>query len=252
MHPERRSYHALDAACIVETAERLVARIGERFPGSGLSRVSLSVLETATVTRERAERLGRPNQPLRLTAAVSVGALLALVAYGLRSLLGLDGFDRISEVLQATESLVNEVILLGLAGAFFFSLEGRIKRRRALTHLHELRSLAHIIDMHQLTKDPERLLSPLPDTASSPERLMDAAQLSRYLDYCSELLSLVTKLAALYGQALSDGVVFGAVNDIESLVGGLQRKIWQKIGLLEAMAARGSASERRSRRAPAS
>ena len=251
MHPERRSYHALDAACIVETAERLVARIGERFPGSGLSRVGLSVLETAAVTRERAERLGRPNRPLRLTAAVSVGALLALVAYGLRALLGLDGFDRISEVLQATESLVNEFILLGLVGAFFFSLEGRLKRRRALIHLHELRSLAHIIDMHQLTKDPERLQSPLPDTASSPQRLMDAARLSRYLDYCSELLSLVTKLAALYGQALSDGVVFGAVNDIESLVGGLQRKIWQKISLLESAGAEGKVPVRRTRKGAA-
>ena len=80
---------------------------------------------------------------------------------------------------------------------------------------------------------------------------MDAARLSRYLDYCSELLSLVTKLAALYGQALSDGVVFGAVNDIESLVGGLQRKIWQKISLLESAGAEGKVPVRRTRKGAA-
>lgn len=252
MPDEPRSGHALDAARIVETAERLVARIGERFPDSGLSQVASGILATAAVTRERAERLARPNWPLRLASGLSVGALVALVAYGVRTVvLHLDGFDRISEVLQASESLVNELILLGLASAFFFSLEGRIKRRRTLTRLHELRSLAHIVDMHQLTKDPERLFSALPDTASSPGRIADPAQLARYLDYCSELLSLVSKLAALYGQALSDGVVFGAVNDIESLVGGLQRKIWQKIGLLEAAAAEGRRPAHRSRRSPA-
>ena len=245
-HPQQ---HALDAASIVTTAERLSARIAERFPSSGLSRVGRSVQETAAVTQDRAERLGRPNWLLRLAAGLTVGALVGLVAYGMRALIGLGGFDRISEVLQATESLVNEIILLGLAGAFFFSLEGRIKRRRALKRLHELRSLAHIVDMHQLTKDPERLFSPLPDTAASPGRIADPAQLARYLDYCSELLSLISKLAALYGQALSDGVVFGAVNDIESLVGGLQRKIWQKISLLDAARDQGRAPVRRSRKA---
>lgn len=233
------SLHALDPASIVTTADRLAARVGERFPEAGLSRVALAVRDTARVTQARVSSLARPHWPLRLLAALCVSALLALVLYGLRQLLALDGFDRISEVLQATESLVNELILLGLTAVFLFSLEGRLKRRRALGRLHELRSLAHIIDMHQLTKDPEQLFSPLPDTGSSPGRIQDPAQLARYLDYCSELLSLVSKLAALYGQSVSDGIVFGAVNDIESLVGGLQRKVWQKIGLLERAAAQG-------------
>ena len=36
----------------------------------------------------------------------------------------------------------------------------------ALRALHQFRSLAHIVDMHQLTKDPERLMSPQPHTPS--------------------------------------------------------------------------------------
>jgi hypothetical protein len=54
--------------------------------------------------------------------------------------------------------------------------------------------------MHQLTKDPERLLATHQDTASSPQRTMTRAELWRYLDYCSELLSLTGKIGALFVQ----------------------------------------------------
>jgi hypothetical protein len=54
----------------------------------------------------------------------------------------------------------------------------------------------------------------------------------RYLDYCSELLSLTSKVAALYVQHLNDAVVLAAVNDIESLAASLSHKIWQKIMII--------------------
>jgi len=57
--------------------------------------------------------------------------------------------------------------------------------------------------------------------------------LTRYLDYCSELLSLVAKLAALYAQTSSDGIVLQAVNDVEQLTTSLNRMIWQKIMMLD-------------------
>ena len=116
---------------------------------------------------------------------------------------------------------------------FLLTIESRLKRRRALGVLHQLRSLAHVVDMHQLTKDPERLLSAEPSTPSSPEREMSAPELGRYLDYCSELLSVTSKLAALLVQYFNDEVVLGAVNEIETLTTGLSGKIWQKIRLLE-------------------
>ena len=105
------------------------------------------------------------------------------------------------------ESLVQEAVFVGIAIWFFLSLESRLKRRRALRAVHELRSIAHIVDMHQLTKDPERLSSSEPDTASSPVRELSREQLGRYLDYCSELLSVTSKLAALYVQYSNDPVV---------------------------------------------
>ena len=57
--------------------------------------------------------------------------------------------------------------------------------------------------------------------------------MSRYLDYCSELLAITGKLAALYAQAVPDEGVAQAVNDVELLGASLARKIWQKIGLIE-------------------
>jgi hypothetical protein len=86
--------------------------------------------------------------------------------------------------------------------------------------------------MHQLTKDPEQLLSNPPSTASSPVRTMSKGELGRYLDYCSEMLSVTSKIAALYVERFDDPVTLAAVNEIESLTAGLSRKIWQKITML--------------------
>jgi hypothetical protein len=83
--------------------------------------------------------------------------------------------------------------------------------------------------MHQLTKDPESLGG----TSGAAEHPMTRVDLARYLDYVTELLSLVSKIAALYVQRFDDEVAMDAVNDIESLTTGLSRKIWQKITLLD-------------------
>ena len=95
--------------------------------------------------------------------------------------------------------------------------------------------MAHIIDMHQLTKDPERIANPDAggDTPSSPTRHLTPFALSRYLDYCSEMLSLLSKSAALYVQDFADPVTISAVNEVENLTTGLSGKIWQKIMILD-------------------
>ena len=124
---------------------------------------------------------------------------------------------------------------MGLAIFFLVTIESRLKRRRALAAMHELRVIAHLIDMHQLTKDPEQLLAG-ETTASSPQRSMSSFELGRYLDYCSEMLALIGKLAAVYVQHFDDAVVLEAANEIEDLTTGLSHKIWQKITLIQRMA----------------
>jgi len=76
-----------------------------------------------------------------------------------------------------------------------------------------------------------------PSTQSSPKRTMTTFEMSRYLDYCSEMLSLIGKVAALYVQGFPDAVALSAVDDIEDLTTSLSRKIWQKIMILESSSA---------------
>ena len=61
---------------------------------------------------------------------------------------------------------------------------------------------------------------------------MTPFELGRYLDYCSEMLSLTAKLATLYVQHFDDAVAVASSNEIEQLTTGLSRKIWQKIMIL--------------------
>ena len=74
------------------------------------------------------------------------------------------------------------------------------------------------------------------DTPSSPARTLTRFEVTRYLDYCSEMLSLTSKVAVLFAQAFPDPVVTEAVSDIERIAAGLSQKIWQKIMILEAVA----------------
>ena len=143
------------------------------------------------------------------------------------------GIDNAADVLEALNNGLQDVVYISVALAFLVTAESRIKRRRALNFIRELRALAHVVDMHQLTKDPDRLLHGT-DTASSPQRMRSRDDLGRYLDYCSEMLSLTSKLAALYAARLPDPVVLQAVDEVEALTTGLSRKIWQKIMILEA------------------
>jgi hypothetical protein len=133
------------------------------------------------------------------------------------------GSFELGQFIQVLEAGINDVVLIGAAIFFLITIEARIKRRRALRALRELRSIAHIIDMHQLTKDPERI---------DPDRPMTARELGRYLDYCSEMLSLTGKVAALYVQDFEDDVALQAVNEIEDLTTGLARKIGQKLTIV--------------------
>lgn len=226
-------YRHLNAQRIATTVERLGRRVEERFPGSGLSRVSRELLDVAREHEAQVARILRPNWLVRAGVGIVVLALVAVVVGAALSLRVSVNVDRITDLLQTLDAAVNEIILLALALFFLVSLEGRLKRRQALRALHQLRSIAHVIDMHQLSKDPEAILSPTMATASSPHRTMTRFQLSRYLDYCAEMLSLTSKLAALHVQYGRDPVVMSAVSDIENLTAGLSQKIWQKITILD-------------------
>ena len=225
---------SLDPDQIIATVSTLRTRIGERFPGSGLERIAGELQRIAEATGEQLRWVARPHLPLRIGGWVAIILLAATVAsLVLRLSPRAEGLT-LAEFLQATESGINDLILLGAAVYFLASAEARVKRRRALRFIRDLRAVAHIVDMHQLTKDPDTLVQVGTDTASSPRRTLDRYELSRYLDYCSEMLALNSKLAALYAQNFDDPVVLAAVDEVETLTTGLSGKVWQKIMLVNA------------------
>jgi len=242
------SARTLDANRIVETVNRLAVRIEERFPDSGLGRVGRQLREIARDAAARAEAITQPIVGLRIAVAVLLIALAALLIFTVAGLRQSDEPWTFVTFTQTLDSTLQDVVYVGAAVFFLVTIETRIKRRRALQAIHELRSIAHIIDMHQLTKDPDHTTDArvvVPATASSPERRqLTSVQLARYLDYCSELLSMAGKIAALYVQQFNDPVAVAAVNEVEDLTSGLSRKIWQKIIILNARRESGALAAR--------
>ena len=216
----------------------LASRVAERFPGSSLSKLAEELHAEARAAAGTARWLAAPRRSVRVLAALAVVLMLAAAGatlFALNRRVAL--FSSVADFLQGLDALVNEVVLIGVAIFFLVNLETRIKRTRALKAIHALRSMAHIIDMHQLTKDPERLTGPRADTLSSPERRMTSFELVRYLDYCSELLSLIGNQAALYVQDFRDPVTLAAVDEVQDLTTGLSQKVWQKIMILDRVSA---------------
>lgn len=225
-------YRQLNPHNITRTLEKLHARVEERFPGRGLVKVCGELLNISEAHVEEAAAASRPQTGLRALVALVLAAgfgVLVWLAWQKIRLFGM-GPDEFNSF-EGVEAIVNMIILIGAGVWFLLNLEIRRKRERVLSNLHELRSIAHVIDMHQLTKDPTSFRSARP-TRSSPERTLTPYELMRYLDYCAEMLSLTGKLAALYMQGLRDPVVIHAVNEIEELTANLSRKIWQKIMIL--------------------
>lgn len=227
-------YTELKLELVQQTLETLRNRIGERFPDSGLVGVADELRTIVEESGPVVKRLSRPNWIVRILVGLAVllllvlsGSLVALISSVSVEVEGLGG------MLQAIESAAQDLIFLGIAIYFLFTVEGRLDRRTALWELRKLRAIVHVVDMHQLAKDPEHLLAPTERTASSPAHGFTRFELSRYLDYCTELLSLASKVAAIYAQCLFDPVVLDAVNDIEILASNLSNKIWQKIVILD-------------------
>lgn len=231
----RADYEHLDVGAVVATAESVQARVAARFPDRQLGEVAGAVRAAAA----RAADAGR-RTPLRkvvrlvctlAAAAVGVGTVAALVIVVRDAVHAADGrasFDW----LPVIESAVNDLAFAAIATFFLLTVSQRLDRHAIVAELHRLRSLAHVIDMHQLTKDPTMVLGGMPTTEMSPERHMSEFELARYLDYCAEMLALTAKLAALYASGSKDEQVISAVNEVENLASNLGRKIWQKIMIL--------------------
>ena len=221
---------------IIKTVAKLQQRISERFPDSGLANLCGQLLDVSKQAAQRTAMIAEPILWIRGFGYAFALALLAMIATLLVLAVQTFGLRRndlgVADFIQTFDAAASGCIFVSAAIYFLVSLERRIKRGRALVAVHELRSIAHIIDMHQLTKDPERVFRHWKATENSPRQTMTPFLLSRYLDYCTEMLSLTGKIAALYVERFDDDVAVDAVREVEQLTTGLSRKIWQKIIIL--------------------
>ena len=232
----------LNAEHLVASLRKLDARIRDRFPNAGLARVCQELI---TITRDnsaRAARISRRDGWLWLAVFGLMAGCIGGVVYLARLMINSKFVDvsnpkpdNVYTLIQGLDAFIHIFFVIGGLLFLLVSMEDRIKRRRALRALNELRSIIHVVDMHQLTKEPASSFSGGAPTPNSPHRTLTPFELGRYLDYCSEMLALIAKVAALYAQALPDPVIVDAVSDLERLTSNLSQKIWSKIILIHTL-----------------
>lgn len=137
----------LDIDKTLDTIDLLGKRISERFPMSGLSGVCDELLGIARNSKQRMAWISKPNYYLRISIililAIGLFAMFYSISYMDISIRTID----IAEFVQVSEAAINDIVLIGAAIFFLTTIETRIKRARALDALHELRTIAHVIDI---------------------------------------------------------------------------------------------------------
>ncbi len=231
-----RAFERLEVEPVRRTAVRLVERMTARLPDRNLVRVGDEVVrlidDVASGSSEIRGRLRAARVASRVLLAVVVVLAGVVFALALRDARDEQALANSFDWLPLIEAGINDLVFIAIAVFFLHSVPDRLERAHTLSLLHRLRSLAHIVDMHQLTKDPERLRGSYVPSSRSADVALDRGQMEAYLDYCSELLSLIAKAAALCAEESQDSVVLDTVSTIETLTTDMARKIWQKIALL--------------------
>ncbi|MDH5508176.1 MAG: hypothetical protein OEZ02_13220, partial [Anaerolineae bacterium] len=151
-------YRRLQAEQILVTAKTLHHRVSERFSGWGISQVAEELHTLAQEVKTSLAWIAKPILILRLSIGALITVVILLVINGLVHLDISNQAFTPTDILTLIEAAIQDAVFFGAGIYFLVSLENRIKRGRALNRLNQLRALAHVIDMHQLTKDPERVL----------------------------------------------------------------------------------------------
>jgi len=218
--------HRLNPARIVETAENLAQRIGQRLPGRSLAGLAVELARIARQTDERASEARRPILAIRFASATAILASLIGLWYLVHHIHARWEFGTIAEVFEATDAGFNLMVLLAGALWFFITLEARIKRRKALASIEELREFIHVIDLTQLYYTPELYDS---DTANSPAQMvLDYT----YLLFCTQMLGVISNLAALYSRGGAGDSILRAASEVDVLATAVTTKLMSKVEMV--------------------
>ncbi len=234
-----RRLKRLQGRSLAHAAQDLAQRMTAEFPARGLTEEARELAKDAEIFVQEAESLGRRGTSFHAIRVIAIaGFVFWLGATSLVLLRIWTVLERTSEsadllqFMQGIDAGIHIAVSAAIAIYFLATLEQRRRRRIAFTGLNALLNFAHVIDSHQIDKDPTAFVSDLPHVRVSPKPQLEPAQLLRYLDYCSEMLSLVRRLGALYGQESGDVIITESVDNISDLTSSLSNKIWQKMNIL--------------------
>ena len=215
--------HRLDPARIIETAENLAQRIGQTLPGSSLSSLAVELAGIARATDQRARQASRPILAIRLASATAIGMGLLGLWYLVDHIHARWEFGTITELFEATDAGFNLLVILAGALWFLITLEARLKRKRALGSIEELREFIHVIDLTQLYYTPELYK---PDDSNSQNAWgFDYT----YLLFCTQMIGVISNLAALYTRGAAGDSVLRAASDVEMLTNAVTTKLLSKV-----------------------
>src|SRR5208337_1786438 len=195
----------LDPSKLIKTSAGLTAWIDKDFSQAHLARVAANVHRLTQEAVVTAQRIRRPIWSLRIGIW---GLILAVIAGAVHQLVT----HRPDEILHFLDETKGAALYIGAFLLGFITLEVRIKRRRALKAINELRAVAHIVDMHQLVKD---------QTIEEFRERTTPEKMESYLHACIALLALLSKIGQLYVEHFPDTVATQSVNDFEMITTGL-------------------------------
>ena len=174
------------------------------------------------------------RQPIFTIRAGSVLAILASLAgiwYLARHIHTRWEFGTITELFEATDAGFNLVVILGGALWFFISLESRIKRKKALAFIEELREFIHVIDVTQLFFTPEIYKLDPADCRRSSSLELDYT----YLLFCTQMLGVISNLAPLYTRGAAGDSIMRAAFEVEMLANAISSKLFTKTAAVRSM-----------------
>jgi len=228
---------------ILTTVRRLHVRIRQHFPDAGLTMVAAEFTNVVEGADARIREIYAKSLWLRAVVVCFLAAIVALVVWFLLTWVedrshSLEVAKDVGGLVQAFESFLGAAFFLSAGAVSVATLERRRIRSRVVRAIQELRAMAHIVDLHQLQKDPEQFLVEREVGDAHKHVELSVFQMARYLDYCTEILSLVGNVAVIYAQPSNDPTVHEAADDLQQLAGNLANKMWQKIMILDRIAAR--------------
>jgi hypothetical protein len=218
--------HRLDPSRIIQTAENLAERIGDRLPGRTLASLAVELARIASETDLRARQARKPIIAIRLASITAILASLLCLTYLLRHIHTSWEFGTITEVFEAADAAFNLLVVLAGAIWFLITLEARIKRRKALASIEELREFIHVIDLTQLYYTPELYDVDVPDSPAQ------AGLDHTYLLFCTQMIGVISNLAALYGRGGANDSILRAVSEVDMLASAVSTKLLSKVPMV--------------------